>query len=236
MIDCITCPYRLKALQRDQLFGCPCYHVENEYYPIGIVEAFFCRHHVIWMLACLEDLAEGKWPPKLTGYVAQPNHTHEEPVAAPFERVTQVYSMLTEKLDATGDDGKALLAEIQEGLKWPSSWQALRALNYISGPELPTITYEDWLFKREYSEAEFIAEVKSRKLTPGLRARLLHTGDAGEVLLHEISSGLDSRDKLSDLARQAMDYCLKHRKQLFAQWRRGKNIKNDVLKSVIAKT
>jgi hypothetical protein len=112
---------------------------EYDYFPIDAVESYFCRHHVIWLLANIDVLREGIYPVKYSGYINQP--VRKQSQKAPYERVIQLYTHLNIKFLSTGKDGETLIDEIDSGLKWPVARTALKALNYIAGTKMRKESY-----------------------------------------------------------------------------------------------
>lgn len=155
MTDCSHCIPRLKAIRRGRIFPCPEAHAD--YFPIGIVEEYFCRHHVLWLLVWYEMLAEGKYPPQQSGYRAQPGYGANLSQTAPFERGTQLYTQLSDRLTRTREDGQTLLDEVEAGLKLEQlSRTALRALSYIAGRDTRLESYSQWKADKNRGDVKLV--------------------------------------------------------------------------------
>lgn len=123
--------------------------IDKDWYSPG--EIRFKRDEMIWLIAWLELLEKGQWPPehKETGYTGSRGTRGHR---APFENPSGFAGEVNYRLKTTGEAGEALLDEIQssitdyEGLSRP----AKRALNYISGWRRRKETYSQWKATQKY--------------------------------------------------------------------------------------
>lgn len=216
---------------------CKSYYGYYDWFPMTALNPL-CRVQCIFLIEHLDLLEDGKYPvnPKETGYTGIDPAIRTVARSTPrWMVVAELYAEITGRIAMTGEDGKDLIEEVQryhENLPptvgdyriepWQLNGNSQTALNYITGYSTPLIPYATWKQKREYSAEEVVYNVRFGKEDDELWNRLVMTGEAREVLYHEVKSGLSTFGQLSPLACLAVEYSVRHRKQLFSQWKAGK--------------
>lgn len=210
--------------------GIFCGYPDAEWYPMSALNPL-CRVQCIFLIENLWAL----YPPdpKETGYTGIDPAIRVAPrLTARWSTVAELRSEITGRLAKTGASGEALIEEVRNWGKnlpanvkenriepWQLSPEAQTALNYICGGATPLVDFETWKLKRVFTEEELISMIRLHAIDEEVNQRLLLCGDAQLVLVHEVGFGLTKYDDLSILAKLAVDYCLRRRKQTFAQWR-----------------
>ena len=116
-------------------------------------EIVFSRPQMIFLIEHLDLLKEGNWPPNPNGssYI-DPAVKGRIKAHAYFEIPAQYYAEVSDRLEATGQDGEVLQDEINSGLIEIDllSRVARSALNYMSGWRRRKIGYALWNAQRKY--------------------------------------------------------------------------------------
>jgi hypothetical protein len=120
-------------------------------------DIIFQRDQVIWVLANMELLAEGRWPPdqRETGYT-ETSIRGTRSIRAPFEKPVQIFAEITTRLVSTREAGEALVDEVQVGINEYESLSrpARRALNYVSGWKRRRMSFANWKTQAKYRQSK----------------------------------------------------------------------------------
>ena len=116
-------------------------------------EIRFTAEEVLWILENMELLRGGEWPPehKNSGYIDASFGEKRIKSEAGFVKPVIIISEIEVRLDRTGVDGKLLLAEAKLGVDIALlSYEAKRALKYISGWRRKRMSYQNWVSQSKY--------------------------------------------------------------------------------------
>jgi hypothetical protein len=131
----------------------PCGYFNTDYYPSGAIR-HFCRGEMMFLLANLEYLEEGRYPKPQSGYVdTEKTFTPIYVAGAYFETPLMLAGEVRVRLNRTKEDGITLLSEAVAGLEYRDlAITARRALNYICGINRRHQSYREWKKQRNYQK------------------------------------------------------------------------------------
>ena len=111
----------------------------------------FNREQMIWLIYWLDILEEGIWPPEPSGYTDTSSKGEHR---ADFDDPAIIRAVVTSRLEKTGLEGKLLVAEIcrENTSAEELSYEARRALNYISGSKERRMSFQKWKAQRKYRQ------------------------------------------------------------------------------------
>ncbi len=118
-----------------------------------IKEIWFCRIQNMFLIEQLLPLPLGTYPPDtyLSGYTEAPRTSFRGGSKAPYESALALRGELTRRLDRTGDHGKWLIREVQNGVGLGElPYEPRCALHYVSGWWPKIMPYEKWRWQQEH--------------------------------------------------------------------------------------
>ena len=118
-------------------------------------DIWFCQHQMIWLIANIEYLTRGSWPPSpfTSGEIDMAVSQRRMPNEAYFIKPSTVLAELMWRLRRTGKDGETLMDEILKagiGSRELLSRHAQSALDYITGWHRKETPYSVWKAQRKY--------------------------------------------------------------------------------------